>query len=223
MCYNYFRKRVDYMLILRIIFTSIALLFMIVTFIMYIDIKKTLKSHKKVIKKDLEVKTKRFNIMIIISIVLSIIAIVITVIENSTEIKKNANINATNYEIYIKKYKENDDINAELDYFPDNVNASNVIEFSEYRKNGLFSKSYFILLKYQYSKSELISELERIKLMSIENIEDNQNPYYIYLISNEDNIKEYVLLDNNSNQLIYVFNQRFSKKDVEGLSDYFVD
>ncbi len=212
------------MLILRIIFTFVALIFMSITFIIYLKNKKILKNEKKLSKDEIKNRIKKFNIMLIISLVLSVIAIVITIVESSNEIKKNVNIDATSYSIYLKKYKDNNDIKTTLSYFPEEIESSRLIEFSEYSKNGLFAKSYFIFLKYQYDKTSIKKEIERISSISIEKIEDDQNPYYIYIISdNENNIKEYVLVDNNNRQIIYVFNQYFNKKDSKDISDYFID
>ena len=211
------------MLVLRIILASFAFVFMIVTLIIYLNMKKTLKKNTKIDKSYIEKQTKTFTILMIISILLGIAAVVFGIIYKGSKIKENLNISPSNYEMYIKQYRDADDIKSKLELFKDTIEEENVLEFSEFNRDGLFNKSYFLCLKYQYDKKTIKEEIERINSLSRESIEDNKIPYLIYIVTDSDSVKEYALIDEEKYQIIYIFNQSFNKDEIKIDVSYFID
>lgn len=67
----------------RIILLVLAILFIIVTLIVYFKTRKELKSDKKILKKDIEKHVKIYTILLIISSTLGLAAAIINVISNS--------------------------------------------------------------------------------------------------------------------------------------------
>ena len=204
------------MKIAKILLIVAALIFIIVTVMIYFNMKKELFSKKRIDKKYLEKQTKIFNILLIISFVLSVITIIVSTIGSSTEIRENININPSQYSTFVEQYIADENIYTSLSSFPKEIEQENVIEFSEYNRDNFLNTSHFIYLKYEYKdKKDYKKEYERIKQLSIKE-EVLSDIYTKYLISNdEDNVLEYVLINDKDKIIIYVFSQFFDKDEIK--------
>ena len=209
---------------IRIILGIISIIYIIITLIIYLKLRKELKSDKKLEIEYIENRIKRFNVLLICSIVLSIITIIVNFINSATFIRKNINIDVSNYNMYIQQYRDAFDVHSELQSFPSIVEQDNVLEFSEFNRDGLFDGSYFICLKYQYNDETFDNEYDRIKNLSIREVDETNGEYLAYIISDDTfNTKEYVLVNKEEMRMVYIFCQLFEQDEIDVDKNYFVD
>jgi len=199
--------------ILKIFLAISSVIIIIVTIIYFLNLRRYLNNSKMVSREQLLKKTKPLDAILTITIGISIIGVSYNIYKSVSIIRHNDNI--SNYETYIEEYKKNDDVHTKLKSFPAKINKENVIDFSEYNRDGLFDGSYFIYLKYQYDEDSFNSEFDRIKEISIKTLKEKDSKYITYIISDDEmGTKEYVLIDKDKLIIVYNFIQLFELSEL---------
>ena len=193
---------------MNIILGIISLLVILYTIIFYLRLKKEVNTNKKMSDDYFVNMINRFRILTIISILLGVISFGYNVYITLNKVYEDNDINK--YEEYISNLRNDSSVNSDLLIFPDKVDKNKVKEFKNYNKNFIVNSSYFILLKYEYNEEEFNIELNRLKYYSKEEI--NKDGSELYIVSNNEDSKEYIIIENNI--ITYVYNQSFNKSDL---------
>lgn len=205
---------------MKYVLIIVSIIVIILTMVIYFKLMKEVKNNKQISKDYLIKKVNTFSILLGVLFILTIISIGSNIYKAINEIRVNEDI--TKYNFYISEYKKNDDVHSKLDYFPKEIEKDKVISFGEYNRDGLFDGSYFIYLDYKYD--DISEEINKIKDKSIKVINEVDSVYTIYVISDDGNgTQEYVLVNYDTKEIIYVFNQLFTSKEISINEDYFLE
>lgn len=131
--------------------------------------------------------------------------------------KKDEYNEITNYSTYKRELVNNTDVHSKLVIFPDKIDEKNVIDFQYLKEDGLFDGAYLFYLAIDYDKDLFLKEANRIK--ELHTIYDDtvlSFPTYLTILDGYGTY-EYVILDEEDDKIIYIFNQLldWSKTKIE--------
>lgn len=205
---------------MKYVLIIVSIIVIIITLVLYFKLCKEIKNNEQISRDYLVKKVNSFSVLLFILFIMTLISVGSNIYRTINTVNANNDINK--YEYYLNEYIKNDDVHSRLEYFPKEIDKDKVLAFGEFNRSRLFDAAYFIYLDYQYD--DIASEIDKITDISIKTVTNKDSNDTIYVISDDGKgTMEYVLVNDNDNTVIYVFNQLFKSKDIDIDEKYFIE
>lgn len=127
----------------------------------------------------------------------------------------------SNYNVLLDKLKNKSDVHSKLLIFP-TIN-DNITDFKYEEQDGLFDGSYYLYIVATYNIEGYNKEIDRISNISFNDRKIIKNNNMYVSIYDRMGTYEYVILDENNNKIIYIFNQLFDFKETDIKEEYILN